>query len=98
METIMSKLEKSEAYKSGYKTGYEWLTRGNNFKHPNSHGGYIPGGPATLRAHSYDKPEYKERVKQSEQDNKDWRNGWVDGINAYVKRHHLSYSEVTERF
>lgn len=90
-------MSKSEAYKRGYKIGYEWLTKGNNFRHPNSHGGYIPGGPLVSVA-PYDKPEQKERAKKSVQDNKDWRNGWVDGINAYVKNHGLSYSEVTERF
>lgn len=87
----------NEGYREGYKEGYEWLTRGNNFHHPNNHG-YIPGGPYIFTANRYDKPEYKVKAQKSLENNRGWIKGWIDGINAYVTDNKLSYGMVEYPF
>jgi hypothetical protein len=76
-------------YKEGYDCGYAWLTRGANFLHPSEsvtrpsgiiQRGYIPGGPST----SVLGDDGHAKVKA-------WRNGWVDGLNAYVTKHKLAF-------
>lgn len=67
-------------YTDGYKDGYTWLTRGKNFLHPSAPKGYIPGGPSAI-FYNY---EYR----------KAWHEGWIAGINAYVKDNALDYPAV----
>jgi len=73
-------------YKDGYAVGYGWLKSGANFKHPNTPGGYIPGGPIIWQ-HRYGFKGAYDRTKA-------WKNGFIDGINAYVKKYNLPYTTV----
>lgn len=88
--------EITDAYKRGYKDGYEWLTRADNFRHP-SNGGYIPGGPWNYSARTFDPIWFKQRAELSVRVNKVWRNAWIEGINQYVIDNNLDYPNITER-
>ncbi len=83
----------AEYQRDGYESGYTWLTRGKNFRHPNA-GGYIPGGPFVASARQYDRAWYKQEAKITALGNQIWRNAWVDGINQYVADNNLEYPVV----
>jgi len=80
-----------ETYDTGYSAGaiegYDWLTRGTNFRHPSVQGGYIPGGPGNYYM--------DERHAARNLLRKGWRAGFIAGINAYVGKHGLDYPTVT---
>ncbi len=101
---LIENTNEDEQYKNGFTCGYEWLSFGRwNFLHPSAtytypsghklHG-YIPGGPCFFsRYETYD-PKYKAEAIKIDVCRRAWRNGWIDGINAYVLLHNLDYPQV----
>jgi hypothetical protein len=94
-----------QMYNAGYTVGYEWLTKGWNFIHPKGsytypNGrtiyGYIPGGPTFfIRAEQHAKEYPALRTKEYNL-HKAWRDGYIDGINAYVMKHKLNYPQLVK--
>lgn len=82
---MINRKDRSDAYNRGYTCGYEWLTKGRNFVHPSQPKGYIPGGPVAF--------DQKGAIA-----NKEWREGWIDGINQYVTNTNLEYPAVEKPF
>jgi len=95
-------------YAKGFDCGYKWLASGRwNFLHPSAsytypNGrkiyGYIPGGPSYfIRASVNDRDYSKKLREETSMKNtlaKAWCNGWIDGINKYVRTNNLSYPQV----
>ena len=94
-------------YIDGYETGYDWLAHGLwNFIHPTETyhyndgrsvlRGYIPGGPAYWN--NYDRwrnpKEYARQNTLNSHAGKRWRQGFIDGINYYVRLHNLPYPQI----
>ena len=93
-------------YKKGFDSGYKWLTRGWNFLHPygsftyasgHTIKGYFPGGPIYFpRAHTWEDKIRRQQMSLIHDLNIAWRNGWIDGINSYVRHNKLDYPMIVE--
>ena len=87
-------------YNDGFKCGNEWLASGRwNFLHPYdtytyANGqklqGYIPGGPSFYPYTNYDKAQ----SIVGDQLHNQWINGWIDGINKYVRDNNLPFDQI----
>jgi len=58
----------SKAYQDGYLTGLFWTDN------------YRPGGPWIMTSRHNDKPDFIERCEQSKQENKEWLEGFDNGL------------------
>ena len=94
-----------DEYIECYETGYEWLTKGLNFVHPlgkyvHSNGyvlkGYIPGGPIYFNKYEkYRNPkEYANENILNNHKHKRWIQGFIDGINTFVRDNNLDYPQI----
>lgn len=101
---LVDETTEEQEYKEGYKCGYEWLSSGRwNFLHPygiytypDGHKihGYVPGGPHYITRAVYGSKEYPAQNNMVSKLHKAWHNGWIDGINKYVKENNLPYAQV----
>jgi len=96
----------TDDYIAGYECGYTWLAEGRwNFLHPTAtytypNGrvlrGYIPGGPTYFNKYDRyrDVEEYKNQNILNKHRSDRWHQGYVDGINTYVRDNNLHYPQI----
>ena len=86
---------KQKQYHDGYNNGYNWLAEKRwNFVHPSQEHGYVPGGAQFYTRANFNEPGYRTELALTYEYNKAWRNGWIDGINQYVRDNDLDFPMV----